>query len=118
MLRTGEVYRGRSVLLLRIGLATWKRDVAPRDLCRKVWALKSIEWRRGVLVLVVKLFPEVPGQDYATAREIARELRGIRRTGVSIRGIRHSGVSIPGLRVMGYQGRESKSDIGRFRSKT
>jgi hypothetical protein len=97
MLRTGEVYRGRSVLLLRIGLATWKRDV---------------------LVLVVKLFPEVPGQDYATAREIARELRGIRRTGVSIRGIRHSGVSIPGLRVMGYQGRESKSDIGRFRSKT
>lgn len=106
MLRTGEVYSGRSVLLLPMSLETFDAMVAPRDLYRKVWAVKSAEWSRGMLELLVKIFPEQPGQDYATARDLAVHLRAIRRAGVSLRG----------LRVKPYRHRESKADLGRLRS--
>jgi hypothetical protein len=103
MLRTGEVYSGRSVPLLPMSLETCRAIVAPRDLYRKVWALKDVEWRDGAMVLLVKVFPEQPGQDYATARDLAAHLRAIRRAGVSLRG----------LRVKGYRGRESKGELAR-----
>ena len=102
MLRTGEVYSGRSVLLLPMSRETFKATVAPRDLYRKVWAVKSAEWSEGALVLLVKVFP---GQDYATARDLAVHLRAIRRAGVSLRG----------LRVKPYRHRESKGELGRLR---
>lgn len=105
MLCTGEVYSGRSVLLLPMSRETFKATVAPRDLYRKVWAVKSAEWSEGALVLLVKVFPGQPGQDYATARDLAVHLRAIRRAGVSLRG----------LRVKPYRHRESKGELGRLR---
>ena len=105
MLRTGEVYSGRSVLLLPMSRETYKAVVAPRGLYRKVWAVKSAEWSRGALELLVKVFPGQPGQDYATARDLAVHLRAIRRAGVSLRG----------LRVKPYRHRESKAQLRRLR---
>jgi hypothetical protein len=108
MLRTGEVYSGRSLLLLPMSRETFKAVVAPRDMYRKVWAVKDVEWRDGALELLVKIFPTQPGQDYATARDLASHLRAIRRAGVSLRG----------LRVKPYRHRESKAELGRLRPAT
>lgn len=98
MLCTGEVYPNRSVLLLPMSRELFKAAVAPRRLERNVWAIKSAEWSRGFLELLVKVFPDEPGQDFSTARSIARELRAIRR----------AGVSVTGLRIKPYRHREKK----------
>jgi hypothetical protein len=111
LLRTGEVYSGRSVLLLPMSRATFDAVVAPRYLYRKVWAVKSAQWSRGALELLVKVFPGERGehgrdsQDSATARALAAQLRAIRRAGVSLRG----------LRVKPYRHRESKAGLRRLR---
>lgn len=107
LLRTGEVYSGRSVLLLPMSRATFDAVVAPRELRWAVWAVKSAHWRCGMLELLVKVFPGERGErgwdsrDYATARALAAHLRAIRRAGVSVRG----------LRVAGYRSRESKAEL-------
>lgn len=110
LLRTGEVYSGRSVLLLPMSRETFDAVVAPRELRWTVWAVKSAHWRCGMLELLVKVFPGERGErgergwdsrDYATARDLAAHLRAIRRAGVSVRG----------LRVAGYRSRESKAEL-------
>lgn len=101
MMRTGEVYSGRTVLVLPMPRAAFDAVVAPRNLYWNVRNIKSAVWTRGSLELLVKLFPEDHDTDHWTARSLARHLRAMRRAGVSLRG----------LRVMPYRHRERKADL-------
>lgn len=98
MLRTGEVYETRSVLLLPMARDVYHATVEPLSVARRVWCVKSSEWYRGSWELLVKVFWGEPAQTWRSAREIAAVLRRVRRAGVSLRG----------LKVMPYRHREPK----------
>lgn len=87
MLRTGEVYTGRAVLVVPMARATYD---AHADLWRALerdGCIKAVDYharRHGVEVLV-KLFPRDPGCDHRTARLLRNALVRLGRRGVSVR---------------------------------
>jgi len=87
MLRTGEVYTGRAVLVVPMARATYD---AHADLWRALerdGCIKAVDYharRHGVEVLV-KLFPRDPGCDHRTARLLRNALVRLGRRGAAVR---------------------------------
>lgn len=104
LLRTGEIYEGRTVLCLPMTRAEYVTHVEPLALDR-IGAVKGVDYdrRRRWAEILVKLFPRAPGCDHATARALRRALTTLRRRGLDVR-----------VRVYPVRWRLTKREIGRL----
>lgn len=87
LLRTGEVYTGRAVLVVPMTRATYDQHADLWHALDRDGCVKAVDYhaRHHCAEVLVKLFPRDPGCDHRTARILRNALARLSRRGVAVR---------------------------------